>query len=610
MLQLFLSVVFFSFVLEPAWPYELFPIAVGENTDEDELEVRAHKTQALNQHANTYSLGEQLNQQAGITSTQQAAPGVREVISIRSRAGSNVLVFIEEMAINQINDLEVDLSNFSQFFFERVNIYASSTPIELGAGKGGGAIQFKLNQKNQINLSHASFNHNTINLLHANDSMLVGFNYEHAVNNFSFINDNGTPLNTADDFKDNRSNASFEKINLLLHKRYKLNQVDGKSLILFNQKKQALPDDLNSPINESSLSRNNGQLFNQFKWRGLSYQIGAGIDKQLFNDEKASLGLGSQKNTYETKQFWNQINYTQTMFDIIQFKAFLLKGRSRLSETDEINITQAKYHTDETQLGSSISYFYKSNILTFETVKREIEYLDQYSLSRHNWAVSNQIELNPKWVIEFRISSEYRLPSLSELYINSGILTPNTDLTSENVKMQEVNIKFNQGSFQFNGSIYQGDFENKIVWTFDARGIGRPVNIEASQNKGAELNFSYDFNPMYLKLNINSQKPINTANHKVIAGEFKSSYSIEAGINKKYLSSSIIYQQANDIYFDTNNLRPGRNVKSLDWITAHQLTKDTSFRWAIKNLLNHQNQLNNGFPAPLRLFFTGLSVNY
>jgi hypothetical protein len=452
---------------------ELAPIQVRD--EQIETDTTAHQVQKLNQYANFYNLAEQLNILSGVKSTQFAAPGVKEVLSIRARTGSNVLVYIEDMAINQINDFEVDLSNFSDLFFSEVRVYSSNTPFELGAGKGGGAIQFKVDQsqahKFKTNLSHASFNHHTIHSVYAGEDVMVGVNYESAANDFSFKNDNGTPLNSNDDFIDKRKNANYSKLNLMFCKNNRWQKIKMSNLILYNKKDQGLPDDLNSSSNNSQLRSQSLQLFNQVKWLSFSNQIGFSLSHQLFDDEQASLGLGQKKNEYQTRQLWNQLNYNYEITPNTQIKFLGLIAKSNLEDHDKVLNKDFNRHSNEIQLGSSFSYFYSTHVLSIEMTQRQIDYLNQYKYSRDNLTVSNLFTISSQTDLDIRVSKEYRLPSLNELFVNTGVMSRNSELRAEQTEMAEVSLRFNGERMQFNTSVYKAIFRDKIVWVFDSRGI-------------------------------------------------------------------------------------------------------------------------------------------
>jgi outer membrane cobalamin receptor len=121
---------------------------------------------------------------------------------------------------------------------------------------------------------------------------------------------------------------------------------------------------------------------------------------------------------------------------------------------------------------------------------------------------------------------------------------------------------------------------------------------------------SYRWSKLFANINLSSQKPVNRSTDKYLAGEFLTSSSFEFGVKQDRLLMSLIYQHANTIYFDSTNLRQGADFKTLDFTSSYQLANSTRIFFGLKNLLNNQNQLNNGFPAPLRQFFTSVNFTY
>jgi iron complex outermembrane receptor protein len=178
--------------------------------------------------------------------------------------------------------------------------------------------------------------------------------------------------------------------------------------------------------------------------------------------------------------------YSQTVnfkFNRNNYLYFKLMGRSSFL----LNQSNADLHT----IGFH-SYFTRENILQRIAVKLFIqkEFSNVFSLP-FVYSISTKVKI--KYGIEgyANFSTNYRMPTLNELYYNPG---GNIDLkpeTSNNIESGfHITKQYHQHALFVSSAFYKRIVDQWIVWYGNA--ILTPHNIQQVESKGLEVNLNYD----------------------------------------------------------------------------------------------------------------------
>ena len=199
----------------------------------------------------------------------------------------------------------------------------------------------------------------------------------------------------------------------------------------------------------------------------------------FYKYEDSTIRIQSNANTL-TLPYSQIVNFKFNRNNYLYFK---LMGRSSFL----LNQSNANLHT----IGFH-SYFTRENILQRIAVKLFIqkEFSNVFSLP-FVYSISTKVKI--KYGIEgyANFSTNYRMPTLNELYYNPG---GNIDLkpeTSNNIESGfHITKQYHQHALFVSSAFYKRIVDQWIVWYGNA--ILTPHNIQQVESKGLEVNLNYD----------------------------------------------------------------------------------------------------------------------
>jgi len=151
----------------------------------------------------------------------------------------------------------------------------------------------------------------------------------------------------------------------------------------------------------------------------------------------------------------------------------------------------------------------------------------QDSISQNEGYLNPQIGIKAQplqWLaVKSNLNQYNRIPSFFELFGDRGFFVSNYELKKEtgiNFDIGiEINKKFETGNinrFSSNITYYQSNIDDLITRVYDARGIGKSVNISSADIKGVELGCKLDLF-QYFRLTGNATIQ-DAVNHSKIKG--------------------------------------------------------------------------------------------
>ncbi len=601
------------------------------------------------------SLAEVIEKETGVQVRQSGGLGSFSSVSLRGSASEQVLVFLDGVLLNDASSGEMDLSAISLSDVESIEVFKGTTPANFGKASIGGAINIRTNRtekgfKGSVSAGYGSFHTKQGSLFISHKpsewDYLVSADILDTENDFEFVNDKGTGFNTDDDEVQRRNNSAVRRFNLLAKAGYDISK--DVRLELNNQwfsKDQELPAWNNSPLADTTLDTKRnvaalGLIADNVGIPGLNthFKIHHSWKEETYDDSNGFVGLGRQKEKYTTRQTGGSAY------------AEMFRGNHLLSLFTEYNresyepesLLQEKNANDSTRDYISAifqdSWFMANDRLILTPALRYTWIRDELDSAASVFGLPlegrsrNRDYFNPQFGAKFRIfdwltmktnwAEYHREPSFFELFGDRGFFIGNKDLKAEQGTNfdcgLEIDYRINQGPIQrvnLESTYFYSEVDDLITRTFDARGVGKSVNISGSTIEGVEAGLSLDFlNHFRLIGRATWQDPLNESQIKAfdgkrLPGRYKKACMgrIEARIADWKVYAEKIMEKG--IFYDTANLLKAEDKDETNlgvtW-TCNKLTVVLEAR----NMADNQYEDYNGFPLPGRFFSATLKMNF
>ena len=218
------------------------------------------------------------------------------------------------------------------------------------------------------------------------------------------------------------------------------------------------------------------------------------------------------------------------------------------------------------------------------------------------------------------VAEYFREPSFFELFGDRGFFLGNPYLKAEEGTNYDAGLELDLRLpfewftyFGMSAAYFASDVDNRITRIYDARGVGKSVNISKTFVDGIEAGFHADFFK-YFRLSANAtwQTPVNQSqiggfNGKKLAGLFEKSYLARIESNFRNFKIYLENIRNEDMYYDTANLIAAENkIESNAGITwgydPFQINVE------VKNFEDNRYEDFNGYPQPGRSWY--VSVKY
>jgi len=604
------------------------------------------------------SVGEVINKSPGIQVRQSGGLGSFSTVSLRGSNSDQVMVYLDGVLLNDASGGGVDLSDISLSDVASIEIYRGITPAQFPGASIGGVINIKTRRstpglKGHVLVGYGSFNTKKFsgfinNKLGRWDYLISGDSLDSA-NNFRFKNDNGTPDNPNDDTWQDRNNAQFDQTNLLTRIGYNLtdsSRIDltnywfSKNLGIptWNNYPNATSYDTRQNISTLKLTANDITPLHLNTFMQFNY-----LDKnEVYNDSRmgsGAIGLGRQYTRYRTRHY-DAVFYAESSTENQTINTTLKVGTETYQPTDLLaSRTYAKscrnsldavvqdtlfLHNDKLSITPGIRYqiisdkFASDVSYAFPSVQNT-----RYSKVDATPQVGFKYRLFRGVILKSNLAQYVRYPSFYELFGDRGIFIGNTALKPEKGINFDAGIEWNRhveypwlDQISAGADYYESRINDLITRLYDARGIGKSVNIARAVIRGVEMEFSADLFD-FLKITGNGTwqdtKNENTANPNVygnqLPGKFRLALMGRIEARFQHIRIYTEYLHASGMYYDTYNL--------LDASTKNQVNCGTSLLWKqfqisieARNIGNDWFQDFNGYPMPGRSYFATIKYDF
>jgi len=576
-----------------------------------------------------------LSHESGVQSRQSGGFGTFSSITVRAASAAQTGVYLDGILLNGGGKAIVDLSMLDLLTLDSVDIYRGTTPQQFSRGTIGGAINLgsaSLNNsepRTQALLGVGSFDTTQLQLSHrsnhGNWDVVSALSVQQSDNNFSFTDDNATPLNPDDDTRQLRNNAAARRVSALARAGLQWNK-DSRTDVLAQatSREQGIPDWRNSVDNQASLDSDAMRLHLNHTLDGLGrwnsrHTLFVHDDNDLFDDRLAQTGLGPQ-NTESTGSTTGFRTYWEHVGDL-RSSGFSLEARRETQEASDFINQAFNFNAERRSINASVSttfFALDDRLLVTPTLQSQL-IDDQYNgttrQSRSSYRkqvlspqLGARLDLDHGLTLRANVGRFYREPSFGELFISRGFLRGNTNLLPEEGVNADIGFHWTPVKrVSIDASVFASWRDELIATVFDARRTGKTLNLGAARILGLELSANWRINKQWsAKANLTIQDASSVDSfgafeNKQLPGEAPQSAYLRMQYQHQEWRAFIEGDGSWNRFYDQANVLPASDQwlqnLGIDW--QHS---SITIRASINNLTDQNAEEFNGFPRPGRSF--------
>jgi len=239
--------------------------------------------------------------------------GAYASVSVRGAAPGHTAVLVDGVPLARIASVTADLGRFALDAFGEVDLYRGAVPVELGGAGVGGAVNMvtrlgrtERGERFSASLGAGSFGARHVRMHYgdshgpAQSSTTLG--YQGAAGDYSYFDDNSTPLNRADDAYRVRRNNGFDAVDGAT--RWGTPDRTLLGGVRLGYKKQGLPGSIAQPAFAASLATANvigDAAFDAGVGGATAHQLGyLLVERQHVDDSLGELGGGAADRDFLT----------------------------------------------------------------------------------------------------------------------------------------------------------------------------------------------------------------------------------------------------------------------------------------------------------------------
>jgi iron complex outermembrane receptor protein len=602
------------------------------------------------------SLAEVIEKEAGVQVRQAGGLGSFSTVSLRGSTSDQVLVFLDGILLNDASGGGVDLSTISLSDVESIEIFRGATPASFGQSSIGGVVNIRTLRSRKgthgsLSAGYGSFDtwklSGFLNHKPGRWDYLVSADYLESANDFKFLNDKGTAWNRGDDEVQRRHNAQFHENNIMGKAGCDLTEtVRVDFMDQWFSKKQGLPTWNNSELAKTSFETDRNIATVKLTANDIGpYHLNTSTfldythKVEEYDDSQGQVGLGRQLNRYTTDRFgghgileWHNAWNTLTFMLDVQRETYA--PEDLLNPDNQINESSR----DSLSAGLQDSLYLFDEKLVVTPAVRYTHIHDERRSAVDMWgrtqpgSTENNGSWNPQLGVRYRvlegltlksnIGQYVREPSFFELFGDRGFFVGNAGLKPEKGTNFDVGLEARWSGpnewlkgATFNTACFHNSVDDLITRVYDARGIGRSVNISSSLITGVEASVKIDLLKHFRLIgNATWQDPvqeneIKAFDGKTLPGRFQESYlaRVEAVYGWARLYAEILTE--NGLFYDAANLLEAEDKKEIN-LGLSLLLRSFTVTLEAKNVTDEQYEDFNGYPMPGRSAYITVQVKF
>ena len=619
--------------------FEIGDTATGEHTGFLEVIEKDQLQQAGS------SLAEVVAAESGVQFRQSGGQGTFSSVSLRGSSAEQVNVYLDGILLNEASGGGVNFSDIELLQAEKVEVYKGTVPVQLGNSAIGGAVNITTKRAGGAPVASAlagfgSFGSSRfsaafrapVNLL--SDQTVVGsLTFRSSANDFSFLNDNGTNFNTADDQRERRNNGDTRSISGFLKTGHRLGSLRLEHALQLFDRSQGVANWRNRPA-DARLDSDNVQLRSTLRstadtggWSSL-WELTGSLKSEVFDDSNGSIGtigqlIESDTSVLGARGYWEKVNDRTSLSVSLRTRGESFESINRLNQINatiadrlraDLSVQHNRYYNDGyTLLSGSVTGFVVSDDYEIENFEQA---RDDFSLSTLLPQAGFSHRLSDRWLVLGNASLQKRAPSFFELFGAQGLFVGNASLNAETSENFDIGVKWNSDPSNcmdstVTATYFHSNRDDLIVRTFNAQGVGRSQNLSRATARGVELGataawqsgFAVDVS-MTLQDTVNRSQ-ISGQTGKQLPGEaaFDGAFTTTWANDKWKLGYE--FRINTDRFYDAGNflVAPDQRLHS---VSVSRSWSDWRIDLELNNLTDQNFEDFNGFPRPGRAGFLSL----
>lgn len=586
------------------------------------------------------SLAEIVAQEAGVQSLQSGGFGTFSSITVRAATAAQTGVYLDGIQLNSGGNAVIDLSLLDLLHADSVDIYRGATPVQLGTGSIGGAINVQSPNAGDEATTRAlfgfgSFNTQRAQVLHSsrhhNWDVTGAFSLQQSDNDYVFLDSNGTPLNSGDDTRQTRNNAAATRLSSLAKAGVQLGENSRSDFLLqATSRELGIPEVRNNANNRAALDTDNIRLQlsytqNQIGQWNSRHSLFLHNDIELFDDRLGQIGLGVQHQETENATT-GMVSYWEHIGD---FATTSLHAELRLESQQARNLLEGNfnYRVERRAVNAtvqSVFYFLDDKLLVTPAVQMQSNDDDYRRITRLAGSQRSKRRFSPKLGLRYdrsetiqlraNIGRFYREPSFDELFASRGLFNGNRELQAEEGINADIGMQWHAaGNVKIDASVFTSLRDELIATVFDARGVGRTLNIGKARIIGLELASLWNITKkLSLKTSFTLQdakalRDFNALDEKQLPGEAQQALYFQLSHKSEDLRLFLEGDGTWNRFYDEANVLPASN-RWLQNVGAEWQYGKWSLRTTVNNLTDRNIEDFNGLPRPGRTVSVSVST--
>jgi len=608
-----------------------------------------------------------LSNATGIRVKQYGGLGSFATASIRGSSSSHVQVYLDGVPISDPHTGVSNLSDLAIGNVERIEVYRGFSPISFGASSIGGAINLVTEVRGDAenpsaptpsdissSVTAGSFGTRKGSLSMSSAAGPLGLRffggYAESEGDFTFLDDNATPLNISDDRIATRLNSDFSRWNFSLRTDIDIPRLERASINFDSfEREGGVPG---TGANQSSTARIERKrritylrmepepIFSK-RLQG-EFKVFHSWTAEQFDDPLGDISLVKQRTDNRIVSYGGNMKGSFFFSSLPLSADLFLEGRKeRFTPKDLLpdlregpdrvrkNLTAA--------LSGNLSLFKDRAVLSAGTkyLWSQSEFYDKAPFPWMPPAPQGKIEneyqspragfklrLSRSFTIKGNIGRHYRTPTFFELFGNTGSVTGDGNLEPEKGLNRDIGLVLSKERFLLLEDLYlemlyfDNEIENLILFFPNSQRTVKPSNIGSARIKGCEFSGSFELTPhiglsgnyTYIDGKNTSPIPYYNGNELASTPAHEASFTVILSGRRCNLAWKMHYIGSN--FLDRANMEkvPGREIHSIS-LETKPLGERFSITLEGRNLTNNQIRDISGFPLPGRSFYMTIEFN-
>ncbi len=600
-----------------------------------------------------------LEESVGVQVKRWGGLGSFATVSVRGASASQVEVYLDGVPLNRAWSGIANIGDLAIDSFSQIEVFRGSSPVDFSSAGIGGVVNLKTRKKegegNRFTVSMGSFDTYKLNLSRwenfENWNYLIFLGHLQSEGDFKFENDNGTPLNSDDDFEDTRVNNDFQSNDLVTRFGFDASGWENQIILRGHYKDQGMPGPHTVQAEHTRFTTKHAMLAYSSRKHSLAggkFDLELGADgfwmEEGYSDTKGEVGLGRRENRNTTYTYGLHTNFSW------------FPGKFSESVQGCFSLREEEFHPlnlfPEREEGKVQSRWFATSAIESEFVYRKLGIIPSLR-HQHYWS---EIEGDPyfSWaeaageakeeddffspslgawiylgkglVFKGNYGVYWRMPTFFELFGDRGTTVGNTSLEPERGENFDLGLRWQMENtgiidrMDLEWCYYQSQIEDMIIFFQNSQRTIRAINIGAAYIWGHEFRFlldlqgGLDLSGNYTYQIAMDQGDVSYWQDKALP--FRPTH--EAYLRLGYSASEkwktwIDFNYMGENYWDRANAFPVPERKILDIGVGFYppfRKYHLAFSFEVNNLLDEQISDIAGYPMPGRTCFATAELKF